>query len=80
MHILAQTHAALSPVEAIQMFEWQPKLFSIPGLPTDTAPTTNAIGFLSSGVPFGDSSFVYYFIVFVSALLLVPTILHPRGK
>ena len=79
VHILAQTQAALSPVFDIQMLVSPTISFSIPGFPTDTAPITNAIGFVSLSVPLGDSISVYCFIDLSSALELVPTIYIPVG-
>ena len=79
VHILAQTHAALSPVFAIQILVSPTISFSIPGFPTDTAPTTKAIGFAYLSVPFGESYSVYSFIDLSSAFELVPMIYIPVG-
>ena len=56
-------HAAERPYDAIQMFESTSKSFSIPGLPTETAPITKAIALNYSGDPAGENSSTYSFIV-----------------
>jgi hypothetical protein len=52
----------------------------MPGFPTETAPTTKAIGFVKSGVPLGDSLSTEAFIVSRVAFELVPMIVVPTGK
>lgn len=80
MQTLLQTQAADSPVEAMQIESSTPRSFSIPGLPTETAPITNAIDLNYSGVPVPENCSTYSDIVLSWAFELVPIILVPMGR
>jgi hypothetical protein len=54
--------------------------FSIPGLPTETAPITKAIDLNCCGVPIGEKSWTYSRMLLRTALELVPISLVPRGN
>ena len=77
---LLQTQAAERPCDAMQIDSSTSKSFSIPGLPTETAPMTKAIDLNCSGVPTGENFCTYYAIDNSSAFELVPITLVPRGS
>ena len=77
---LLQTQAADSPVDAMQIDSSTPRSFSMPGLPTDTAPMTNAMDLNCSGVPLGENYSTYSDMVLSYAFELVPMIFVPIGN